>query len=1091
MSFQFLNAGRSGDIQEVTVIDTFIDPVSKIRVSNPSNLIDTDFEYGLQPTKWETVELINNTPAFFSRGGDTTIPDITGITTNAGTREITVTTAFPHNLDVGIPIRVAGTKSVTADGSYIINATPTPTTFTYLSRANQAETISIFDLYTSIISGEFFQGSQISISDAEGMVTDGDGPISTITVKTETKHGFGPATPFYFLNLNSTISQEFESNNNASVSFDPTNSATAQEFDGSNTLLQTPIDLSNSATSTISESPITSTSPQDATISVATPNEDWSSLRFGDPLYYSVSAGSGYFQQNPRGVVFIKSVEDVNAENQTATFQVSEIPDGDTISIVSNMTGFFQIADEARTFAGNNLSEQEAIESAIQIDDQIFFDGGNRGFEGDPEEPLGNVATVVGYTGTTMTVFTAEGELDYYDGAMLIYSTNGDVANGLQNNTTYFVVNFEEGASAGLYAMSIAELPQGSPINISGGSGSQTFSKIGVSVDKNIFHVRDSNFENGDMLEYTPPASGEIDTSSNKRFFFVDTVFDEHNYRLVDDIFVPLVASGGNLIEEVIDGDRLYRVHIFNSVGSGTFSVSSLGTEQSVEYLVVAGGGAGATTSSNGSGGGGGAGGLLTNLNGDPLSVQIDNYPVLVGAGGGRGPNNDRGLPGENSSFAGLTAIGGSGGGGRNNRNSVNGGSSGGAGKRGNSTGTSGLATAGQGNRGTSTTATGTNVGGGGGGAGQEGLTNGRGGDGIPLTIRGTSIFYAGGGGGGRRGSIGNAVGGQGGGGNAADNANAQNGTNGLGGGGGGTHRRSGTRVGGNGGSGVVIIRYPITPSLLNSNFLIASGGQRSIIEDDGIKYSLHVFNSNSTFTVDSLGQDTNISPRGQVEYLIVAGGGSGGTVTSNGSSGGGGAGGLLTGELELESTGPYSISVGNGGGRGPNNDRGLPGENSSFAGLTAIGGSGGGGRSVRDSLQGGSSGGAGKSGNSAGTSGQAIAGQGNRGTSTTATGTNVGGGGGGAGQDGLTNGNGGNGVAVSITGSSVFYAGGGGGGNRSGSRPGGQGGGGLSRNQGVGDPGVNGLGGGGGGTHRRSGTRVGGNGGSGVVIIRYPIGTV
>ena len=219
--------------QEFKPIDNLIDPVSKFRVSNPENLIDTDFEYGLQPTKWETVELINNTPAFFSRGGDTTISDITGITTNAGTREITVTTAFPHGLDVGIPIRVAGTKSYTADGSYIINATPSDTTFTYLARANETETISIFDLYSSIITGEFFQGSQISIADSEGITTDGAGPQSTLTVKTSNKHGFGLLTPFYFLNLNSTVSKEFQAQNSTSLSFDPTNSATAQSFDGS------------------------------------------------------------------------------------------------------------------------------------------------------------------------------------------------------------------------------------------------------------------------------------------------------------------------------------------------------------------------------------------------------------------------------------------------------------------------------------------------------------------------------------------------------------------------------------------------------------------------------------------------------------------------------------------------------------------------------------------------------------------------------------------------------------------------------------------------------------------------------------------
>ena len=34
--------------------ETFVDPVSKLRVSNPETMIDTDFEYGPQATKWET-----------------------------------------------------------------------------------------------------------------------------------------------------------------------------------------------------------------------------------------------------------------------------------------------------------------------------------------------------------------------------------------------------------------------------------------------------------------------------------------------------------------------------------------------------------------------------------------------------------------------------------------------------------------------------------------------------------------------------------------------------------------------------------------------------------------------------------------------------------------------------------------------------------------------------------------------------------------------------------------------------------------------------------------------------------------------------
>ena len=126
------SSSGSGTGGEISFPKEFIDPVTKLRISQPENLIDTDFEYGLQPTKWETVELINNTPSFFSKSGDTTIPGIVSITTNTGTRQITVVTDFDHGLSVGIPISVTGTKSITADGAYIIKSIPKPPKFTYL-----------------------------------------------------------------------------------------------------------------------------------------------------------------------------------------------------------------------------------------------------------------------------------------------------------------------------------------------------------------------------------------------------------------------------------------------------------------------------------------------------------------------------------------------------------------------------------------------------------------------------------------------------------------------------------------------------------------------------------------------------------------------------------------------------------------------------------------------------------------------------------------------------------------------------------------------------------------------------------------------
>ena len=104
--------------------------------------------------------------------------------------------------------------------------------------------------------------------------------------------------------------------------------------------------------------------------------------------------------------------------------------------------------------------------------------------------------------------------------------------------------------------------------------------------------------------------------------------------------FSPIIATGGTVYDITIDGAK-YRVHEFTTVGTSTFTVSSLGSglhpyspgnpANSVEYLVVAGGGGGAQS---GAGGGGGAGGFRT---GTGLSVTAGTtYTVTVGSGGAR-----------------------------------------------------------------------------------------------------------------------------------------------------------------------------------------------------------------------------------------------------------------------------------------------------------------------------------------------------------------------------------------------------------------------------------------------------------------------
>lgn len=496
----------------ITFNSEFIDPVTKLRVSQPENLIDTDFEYGLQPTKWETVELINNTPSFFSKSGDTTIPNISSISSIVGSREITVRTSLDHGLSVGIPINVSGTKSITADGSYIINSIPNARTFTYLARENQFQTADIQDLYSSIITGEFFQGSQIRIAEDAGIVTDADTP-SVLTVKTESPHGFGPNTPLYFLNLNSSITQEFDSTNTEAKSFDASNNVTARTFDGSNTSQSINVDLTNrAASSPVSvASTVSGVNTIDNEITVTHTSENFRLKPVGTALQYNVNAASGYFADNPRGVVFIKTTAGLGPNS--STFKVSATPDGDVIPITSNISGTFQLADLVATFAGNNSATEDQINVTLQQGTAYEFDASNSQSQTFTVASIGTLGSIQ-FTQNT----------NWSAGQMVRYSTTGAAANGLTNNTTYWVT----ATNASTNIINISDQPNGTTLtSISGGTGTQTFASINVSLDRNIIAVPGHNFEEADMVEYSYPEGARMTTNSDTfDYYFVERVYD-------------------------------------------------------------------------------------------------------------------------------------------------------------------------------------------------------------------------------------------------------------------------------------------------------------------------------------------------------------------------------------------------------------------------------------------------------------------------------------------------------------------------------------------------------------------------------------
>lgn len=196
---------------EVSFGDSFIDPVSKIRVSNPENLIDTDFEYGLQSTKWETLELTNNIPTFFSRDGDFDI-ELSSVNVQQGSDIVTVTTNIVHGLQRGAPIILQSTGSVSADGGFIVAGVIDDYTFNFKGKSEFTVTDDIKETYTQLFPAKIYTGTEFKLNQIGGITTDGGTP-SELTVNTIAPTDFTTGTSMALSNTFAKSVVEFSTNN--------------------------------------------------------------------------------------------------------------------------------------------------------------------------------------------------------------------------------------------------------------------------------------------------------------------------------------------------------------------------------------------------------------------------------------------------------------------------------------------------------------------------------------------------------------------------------------------------------------------------------------------------------------------------------------------------------------------------------------------------------------------------------------------------------------------------------------------------------------------------------------------------------------
>lgn len=135
----FVDGGEEAP-EKISLPDRFIDPVDKIRVSQPQSMIDTDFEYGAQPTRWETMVDIGNYPSVFPKGnGNRTntlewqgyaprdergfnILDIYSIQCSSNSKIATVHCRSGHGLNIGDIVYIQGgdDPNNTIDGHFFV-----------------------------------------------------------------------------------------------------------------------------------------------------------------------------------------------------------------------------------------------------------------------------------------------------------------------------------------------------------------------------------------------------------------------------------------------------------------------------------------------------------------------------------------------------------------------------------------------------------------------------------------------------------------------------------------------------------------------------------------------------------------------------------------------------------------------------------------------------------------------------------------------------------------------------------------------------------------------------------------------------------
>ena len=176
------------------------DPVGKLRVSTPQNLIDTDFEYGNQISKWEQLGTTNNRPSSYNTNPQ--LNNVTAMSMPSGSNQVTVslttaqtaaTTATPSlpstgfvtytvtattNFTVGQYVTISGAATAGYNGTFQIISIPSATSVVVANATTGTGTFTS-GLATA---GVLAVGTPITVQDSFLVAANGNYVIESATL---------------------------------------------------------------------------------------------------------------------------------------------------------------------------------------------------------------------------------------------------------------------------------------------------------------------------------------------------------------------------------------------------------------------------------------------------------------------------------------------------------------------------------------------------------------------------------------------------------------------------------------------------------------------------------------------------------------------------------------------------------------------------------------------------------------------------------------------------------------------------------------------------------------------------------------------